>query len=747
MFDRLQNIQLSSRAAGKQILIAETGWSANGSFPSIKEATPDTAGLFLRDFLLFAEQQNLNFYYFTSFNLKWGGDTDFGQVEKNFGLFDVNRNLLPHVQQVVVGKPHKAVRLWHEGLVIKCDGANTDTFGRVYLDAPATGLSDSLEREIWFYDEDYKTYRSKSTNQCLDTYVDSNGVSQLHVYWCDSSNANQHWHFQGDGTYEVISTPEADDVTTAAPLPTTTTTTTVAPKKHHRAKDPRANLCGTCRNCQYYTSAFSLCYDNWTPTNCAAMGGANFRWCGDVGDVVVDDDDDDDDVTDAPATAAPTSPPTTTPFLGLKATEVRVEVGVILSLSETAPGKCLRANDDNGVAVVPCTFDAANKFSVRPFETEEVVITLVGSEWKMTEYYGRVALLTDPVAQAHPDTQVWFYNPLAKTIRNKANSQACLDLVEDKVGGLVEGRICDSDNAFQTWSYNDLTGQIYHMEKMGLCLTADGKGKALRVQFCDLAVKFQQWQMDVIHGAKPSDARLKRHPAPPCEYNTSAPATTATPLTTETKTRRPAPSPCEYTTPTPATDAPTTATPTTTTAPTDAPTTVVPCTAAPCTTTTIAPTDAPTTANPATPVPSTAAPPAGTPAPTDALVTEAPDALVYDTSLCKLEYDTDYYGYEIRVTNTGSVLDCISDCQHTPGCRLFTFFNNQCWLKNIVGPRFYTPTRVSCVFDTQAPVPATTTPVPPPCIWVPQPAIVPPVTTPVVGVSPATTPVPTAPPA
>ncbi|KAF0684204.1 hypothetical protein As57867_023717, partial [Aphanomyces stellatus] len=169
MFDRLQNIQLSSRAAGKQILIAETGWSANGSFPSIKEATPDTAGLFLRDFLLFAEQQNLNFYYFTSFNLKWGGDTDFGQVEKNFGLFDVNRNLLPHVQQVVVGKPHKAVRLWHEGLVIKCDGANTDTFGRVYLDAPATGLSDSLEREIWFYDEDYKTYRSKSTNQCLDT--------------------------------------------------------------------------------------------------------------------------------------------------------------------------------------------------------------------------------------------------------------------------------------------------------------------------------------------------------------------------------------------------------------------------------------------------------------------------------------------------------------------------------------------------------------------------------------------------
>ncbi|RHY29897.1 hypothetical protein DYB25_013473, partial [Aphanomyces astaci] len=223
MFDRLKNIQASSRAAGKQILIAETGWSSNGSFPSIKEATPESSGVYLKDFLLFAEQQNLNFYYFSSFNLKWGDDSAFGLIEKNWGLFDQNRNILPHVRSVVVGKPQKAVRLWHNGLVIKVDGANTRTEGRVYLDLPTTGLTDSLDREVWFYDEDHKTFRSKSTNQCLDTFVDDAGVSQLHVYWCDVTNANQHWDFHADGSYEIVSVPQVEVAEVA------TTTTTVAP--------------------------------------------------------------------------------------------------------------------------------------------------------------------------------------------------------------------------------------------------------------------------------------------------------------------------------------------------------------------------------------------------------------------------------------------------------------------------------------------------------------------------------------
>ncbi|RHY80403.1 hypothetical protein DYB35_011545, partial [Aphanomyces astaci] len=349
--------------------------------------------------------------------------------------------------------------------------------------------------------------------------------------------------------------------------------------------------CGDCRNCQFFTPYYSLCYANWGPRDCGLMPKSTHRWCGSLPAFVP-----------VPPKAAPTRRPTTstrrpatrppqpTPstaapgvFLGPKASEVRVPVGVFVSLSETSPGKCIRSNDGL-LQVVPCSFDDSTKFSIRPFETEEVTIKIAGTDWKITESFGRVVATTvSKVDSVHPDTQTWFYDPLAKTIRSKTNSQACLTLVEDKIHGAVQGRLCDADNEFQQWSYNDLTGQIYYMEKMGLCLATDGPNQPLHVQFCDITVQNQKWVFELAHHGKKKQAPL------PCEYNnqpapatlappvqapatavaptttttlapttTAAPATTAAPTTTttaapatttaaptKTRTRRPLPSPCD----------------------------------------------------------------------------------------------------------------------------------------------------------------------------------------------------------
>ncbi|KAF0715012.1 hypothetical protein As57867_003596, partial [Aphanomyces stellatus] len=96
-------------------------------------------------------------------------------------------------------------------------------------------------------------------------------------------------------------------------------------------------------------------------------------------------------------------------------------------------------------------------------------------------------------------------------------------------------------------------------------------------------------------------------------------------------------------------------------------------------------------------------------------VTSPPSPRYDDITVCKLEYDTDYFGNDIKATDRDSVYDCTADCQNTPGCKLFSWYNNQCWLKHSEGPKSDSPTRISCVFATQAPTPVTHAPAPPPC--------------------------------
>ncbi|ETV80038.1 hypothetical protein H257_07220 [Aphanomyces astaci] len=406
LFERVADVVLESRKRGKSVLFSETGWSSGGNVSAIKESTPASSARFLNDFMRYTEQQNIAYYYFTAFNLAWG-ETEFAKVERNFGLFDEKRVINPHVKNVTLGKYHKPVRIWHDGKVVKADGHYSGSFGRLSLGAPAKGLTDTLDREIWFFDQDLLTFRSRSTNQCLDTYADADGNSQVHVYWCDGSNYNQKWRFRGDGTFQVVS--KANPIVGGA------------------------------------------------ATVDAKLGkGANRT---------------NDDVT--------------------------VPVGVLYASSLAAHGRCLRAVGDD-IAMMNCQKDAANKFTVRPLDTEEVHIVSADAQWKLTEDYGRVTVSTKSTAGADADAQVWFYDPLLQRIRNKANGRSCLDLVDDKIHGLVQGRVCDHTPS-QSWSYNDLTGQVQHLGKVGLCLNAETDGQDLHVVFCDVAEASQKWTFDLVN--------------------------------------------------------------------------------------------------------------------------------------------------------------------------------------------------------------------------------------------------------
>ncbi|RHY24828.1 hypothetical protein DYB32_008673 [Aphanomyces invadans] len=70
-------------------------------------------------------------------------------------------------------------------------------------------------------------------------------------------------------------------------------------------------------------------------------------------------------------------------------------------------------------------------------------------------------------------------------------------------------------------------------------------------------------------------------------------------------------------------------------------------------------------------------------------------------------YNVDYEGHDIAFTTRQSADECTADCQSTPGCKLFVWFEGQCWLKSSKGATRYLPGRNSCVLERSTPSTAT----------------------------------------
>ncbi|RHY65240.1 hypothetical protein DYB30_005384, partial [Aphanomyces astaci] len=358
---------------------------------------------------------------------------DTGEIERNFGLFDEHRNVLPHVKSVTLGAYHKPVRIWHQGQVVKADGPNTHSFGRVYLDAPARGLSDSLDREIWFYDQQVGSFRSRSTNQCLTASKqpgsDDGGEWGLSVSWCQpplddgrpASSSTQRWHVNAkQNIIEVLRPPppveEQEDATSSS------------------------LTCGACKNCQFANAYFSLCYVNWSRSDCKRMG-ADHHWCGSTGH------------------------------------------------------KCLvggRRQDD--VAAGDCNVqDPAFHFHLRPLDAEELTVTSMALGRPLAATATAAGVTMELKGSIATTSTTWYYDPMFQRLRSKAIPSDCLDVVDEF--GRVDTHFCDHRRS-QRWSYNDLTGQLLHMGHLGRCLQA--AGSVVFVDFCDLGVPTQQWTLDLI---------------------------------------------------------------------------------------------------------------------------------------------------------------------------------------------------------------------------------------------------------
>ncbi|OQR82528.1 glycoside hydrolase [Achlya hypogyna] len=347
LFNDFQGIWNAARALGKPIVLSETGWSTGGNASAVVETSPEAQALYTKEFLSFAEQQNINYYYFSSFD----GNRD-PEIEKHFGLFDNKRTMKPLIASLNVGAAPTAVRLQSGSSVLKAGSYKSgDSFKQLSWGAPARGLTDRLDNEIWFYNQAGSGWlKSRSTNACLDG---SSGT--IKVSDCDPNNAGQRWTFGAGG----LSTN------------------------------------GKC----------------------------------------------------------------VTKNLGL--------------------GACSRAG-----------------ITKTDMASQELRLSVANSDLKLTEYYGAVSVRSAPVPGAIPETQLWYYDPLAQQIKNKANQNHCLDAYETKYRGAVHVWQCDPSNENQMWQYNDKTGQLQHGRKLGLCLTSEAGG-SVYLQACDTSNAGQRFQMDL----------------------------------------------------------------------------------------------------------------------------------------------------------------------------------------------------------------------------------------------------------
>ncbi|RQM12016.1 hypothetical protein B5M09_010747 [Aphanomyces astaci] len=188
-FTRFQEHQFLAKRAGKLIELHATGWSSVGEEPISWDQ-----GIFTRDLRNLVALQNLNSYYFTAFDSRFGTN----KIERSFGIKDVNRDMKFNMRLRV--KPLYPVRLWAAGgNVIKAYGYwNTDDSanknpGRVYAAKPYIGPPGNLNDEIWQWDLEYNRLYSTSSNMCLESF--GNEARTLYTAPCSEDEPNQKWKY------------------------------------------------------------------------------------------------------------------------------------------------------------------------------------------------------------------------------------------------------------------------------------------------------------------------------------------------------------------------------------------------------------------------------------------------------------------------------------------------------------------------------------------------------------------------
>jgi exo-beta-1,3-glucanase (GH17 family) len=95
--------QVTAAAAGKQVVVSETGWPSNGE--SVGRAVPsaENAAFFFQNFVSWARANSVEYFYFEAYDETWKADYE-GPQGAHWGVWDKDGNLKPGMEVVFEGE-------------------------------------------------------------------------------------------------------------------------------------------------------------------------------------------------------------------------------------------------------------------------------------------------------------------------------------------------------------------------------------------------------------------------------------------------------------------------------------------------------------------------------------------------------------------------------------------------------------------------------------------------------------------
>jgi len=137
----LRHQEVVAAANGKQVIVSETGWPSDGNSVYDAVPSPENAAFYFLNFVSWAKDLDVSYFYFEAFNEPWKANYDEGPQGAHWGLWDNDKNLKSGMEKVFNNET--TPENWWTGII---DGPGDPTIEFTYV--PPYGSYANLQGRV-----------------------------------------------------------------------------------------------------------------------------------------------------------------------------------------------------------------------------------------------------------------------------------------------------------------------------------------------------------------------------------------------------------------------------------------------------------------------------------------------------------------------------------------------------------------------------------------------------------------------
>lgn len=173
---------LTAAAAGKPVMVSETGWPSCGNLVYGAVPSTENASLYLLNFVSWARANHVSYFYFEAFDESWKATIE-GPQGACWGIWDKNGALKPGMSRALSGET--MADNWSGSPAIR------------FIDVPAYGSLNDLKGQVWHVNP---------ANYKVAVYINAGGL-----WWTKPTAASPPTSIQFDGRWSCDITTGGND--------------------------------------------------------------------------------------------------------------------------------------------------------------------------------------------------------------------------------------------------------------------------------------------------------------------------------------------------------------------------------------------------------------------------------------------------------------------------------------------------------------------------------------------------------